>query len=77
MIKRITYLFCLFLMFFSINMICNAQNVNDLEQQVNKRVRTKDSETARGDQDIAEPVEPDLEKQGDDGAGGGAFAGTD
>lgn len=36
MIKRITYLFCLFLMFFSINMICNAQNVNDLEQQVNK-----------------------------------------
>lgn len=36
MIRKITYLICLFLMFFSINMICNAQNVNDLEQQVNK-----------------------------------------
>ncbi len=36
MIRKITYLICFVLMFFSINMICNAQNVNDLEQQVNK-----------------------------------------
>lgn len=36
MIRKITYLICFVLMFFSINIICNAQNVNDLEQQVNK-----------------------------------------
>ena len=35
MTKKITYL-CLLLMFFSINLICNAQSVNDLEQKVNK-----------------------------------------
>lgn len=35
MTKKITYL-CLLLMFFSINVICNAQSVNDLEQKVNK-----------------------------------------
>lgn len=36
MIKRFTYLMLLILMFFSINMICNAQSVNELEKQVNK-----------------------------------------
>ena len=36
MIKRFTYLMLLFLMFFSINTICNAQSVNELEKQVNK-----------------------------------------
>lgn len=36
MIKRFTYLMLLFLMFFSINTICNAQSVNKLEKQVNK-----------------------------------------
>ena len=35
MTKKITYL-CFLLMFFSINLICNAQSVNDLEQKVNK-----------------------------------------
>ena len=35
MTKKITYLLLL-LMFFSINVICNAQSVNDLEQKVNK-----------------------------------------
>ena len=35
MTKKITYLFLL-LMFFSINLICNAQSVNDLEQKVDK-----------------------------------------
>lgn len=36
MIKRFTYLMLFILMFFSINMICNAQSVNELEKQVNK-----------------------------------------
>ena len=36
MIKRLTYHLLLLLMFFNINVICNAQNVNDLEKQVNK-----------------------------------------
>lgn len=36
MIKRFIYLMLLILMFFSINMICNAQSVNELEKQVNK-----------------------------------------
>ena len=34
--RKFTYQFCLVLMFFSINLICNAQNVNDLEKQINK-----------------------------------------
>ena len=36
MIKRLTYHLLLILMFLSINMICNAQSVNELEKQVNK-----------------------------------------
>ena len=36
MIKRFTFLMLFILMFFSINMICNAQSVNELEKQVNK-----------------------------------------
>lgn len=36
MMRKITYQIFIFLMFFSINVICNAQSVNDLEQQVNK-----------------------------------------
>ena len=36
MTRKITYQFFLFLMFFGINMMCNAQSVNDLEKQVNK-----------------------------------------
>ena len=36
MMRKFTYQFCLVLMFFSINLICNAQNVNDLEKQINK-----------------------------------------
>ena len=36
MIKKITYHLLLVLMFLSVNMICNAQSVNDLEKQVNK-----------------------------------------
>jgi Membrane-bound metallopeptidase len=36
MMRRITYQILFVLMFFSINVICNAQSVNDLEQQVNK-----------------------------------------
>ena len=36
MIRRITYYFLFFLMFFNINIVCNSQNVNDLEQKVNK-----------------------------------------
>ena len=36
MIKRLTYHLLLILMFLSINMICNAQSVNELEKQVKK-----------------------------------------
>ena len=36
MIKCVTYRLLLVLMFFGINMICNAQNVNELEKKVNK-----------------------------------------
>lgn len=36
MMRKITYHFLFVLMFFSINVICNAQSVNDLEKQVNK-----------------------------------------
>lgn len=36
MIKKITYHLLLVLMFFGINMICNAQSVNELENKVNK-----------------------------------------
>lgn len=36
MIKRLTYHLLLILMFLGINMICNAQSVNELEKQVNK-----------------------------------------
>ena len=36
MIRRITYSIFLVLMFLSINMICNAQSVNDLENKVSK-----------------------------------------
>ena len=36
MTKKVAYHICLILMFFSINLICNAQSVNDLEQKVNK-----------------------------------------
>lgn len=36
MIKKITYHLLLVLMFLSVNLICNAQSVNDLEKQVNK-----------------------------------------
>ena len=36
MMRKITYQIFIFLMFFSINVICSAQSVNDLEQQVNK-----------------------------------------
>ena len=36
MIRRHTYRFSLILMFFSVNLICNAQSVSELEKQVNK-----------------------------------------
>jgi len=36
MTRVFTYRLILILMFFSVNMICNAQSVNDLEKQVNK-----------------------------------------
>ena len=36
MTKRVTYHLLLILMFLSVNLICNAQSVNDLEKQVNK-----------------------------------------
>lgn len=36
MIRKITYHFIFLLMFFGINLICNAQSVNDLESKVNK-----------------------------------------
>lgn len=36
MTRVFTYRFILILMFFSVNMICNSQSVNDLEKQVNK-----------------------------------------
>ena len=34
--RKITYQILLALMFFNVNLICNAQSVNDLEKQVNK-----------------------------------------
>lgn len=34
--QKLTYQLALVLMFFGINMICNSQNVNDLEKKVNK-----------------------------------------
>ena len=36
MIKRVTYHLLLILMFLSVNLICNAQSVNELEKQVSK-----------------------------------------
>ena len=36
MMRKITYHFLFVLMFLSINVICNAQSINDLEKQVNK-----------------------------------------
>ena len=36
MMRKFTYQFFLILVFFNINMICNAQSVNDLEKQINK-----------------------------------------
>ena len=36
MMRKFTYQFFLILVFFNINMTCNAQSVNDLEKQINK-----------------------------------------